>query len=217
MINILKNHKYILVFCFIFLAGCVTSNTQNKSRDYNAKGEMYLKTEKFAKAEKYLNKAIDANPYNLDAYKNRGTLRYILGDYDKSLADFDYVLSYQKYDPSVLSAKGAALANLGKYNEAYEVLTEALKLNPSNVSALNSMAGLLFIAGEVEKAEQVYTISLEYNTTPEAYLMRAKCYEQLGKTDAAQHDYALAKMLKLGVSNTAPEENSSDNTTIKNK
>ena len=79
------------------------------------------------------------------------------------------------------------------------------------------MAGLLFIAGEVEKAEQVYTISLEYNTTPEAYLMRAKCYEQLGQKDKAQNDYALAKMLKLGVSNTSPEENSSDNTTIKNK
>ena len=214
MKNILKNHKYILILCLAFLVGCTSNNNNVKSRDYNAKGEMYLKTEKFAKAEKYLNKAIETNPYNLEAYKNRGTLYYTLGDYDKSISDFDYVLSYQKYDSSVLSAKGAALANMGKYNEAYETLTEALRLNPSNVAALNSVAGLLFIAGDLEKAEQIYTISLEYTTTPEAYLMRAKCYEIQGKMTEAERDYALAKILKLGVGNTAPEgkNNSSDTT-----
>ena len=39
--------------------------------------------------------------------------------------------------------------------------------------------------------------------------MRAKCYEQLGKKEEAQNDYALAKLLKLGVGNTAPQENTS--------
>ncbi|MBO4708117.1 MAG: tetratricopeptide repeat protein [Elusimicrobiaceae bacterium] len=205
MKNILKNHKYILIFCFVFLAAC-TTNTQFKSRDYNAKGEMYLKTEKYAKAEKYLNKAIEANPYNLDAYKNRGTLYYARGDYEKALSDFDHVLSYEKHNANVLAAKGAALANMGKYTDAYNTLYTSLKLNPSNVAALNSMAGLLFMANDFEKAKQIYTVSLEYNTTPEAYLMRAKCYEQLGQTAEAEHDYALAKLLKLGVGNTAPEE-----------
>lgn len=217
MKNILKNHKYILILCLALLVGCTSTNNNIKSRNYNAKGEMYLKTEKFAKAEKYLNKAIETNPYNLEAYKNRGTLYYTLGDYDKSVSDFDYVLSYQKYDSSVLSAKGAALASMGKYEEAYAILTEALRLNPSNVAALNSVAGLLFIAGDLEKAEQIYTISLEYSTTPEAYLMRAKCYEQLGKTAEAERDYALAKILKLGVGNTAPEEDNNSNDTTEKK
>ena len=117
MKSILKSHNFILVFCFIFLAGCL--NVQFKSRDYAAKGEMYLKTEKYKKAEKYLNKAISANPQNLEAYKNRGTLYYTLGDYAKALSDFDYVLSYQKYDSGVLSAKGATLASMGKYNEIF--------------------------------------------------------------------------------------------------
>lgn len=209
MKNILKGHKYIIFFCFIFLAAC-TTNTQFKSRNYNAKGEMYFKTEKYAKAEKYLNKAIEANPYNLDAYKNRGTLYYTQGDYEKALADFDYVLNYEKHNANVLAAKGATLASTGKYKEAYDTLYESLKLNPSNVSALNSVAGLLFTTGNFEKAKQIYTISLEYSTTPEAYLMRAKCYEQLGQTDEAEHDYALAKLLKLGVGNTAPEEKDTD-------
>ena len=206
MKNILKNHKYILIFCFVFLAGCATTDNNLKSRDYNAKGDMYLKTENFARAEKYLNKAIEANPYNLEAYKNRGTLYYTLGDYEKALSDFDHVLTYEKHNPNVLSAKGAVLASIGKYEDAYNVLFESLKLNPSNVAALNSIAGILFVAGNYEKAKQVYTISLEYNTTPEAYLMRAKCYEQLGQTAEANHDYALARILKLGAANTAPEE-----------
>ncbi len=209
MKNILKNHKYILILCFVFLAACA-ANTQNKSRDYNAKGEMYLKTEKYTKAEKYLNKAIEANPYNLDAYKNRGSLYYTQGNYEKALSDFNYVLNYEKHNANVLAAKGAALASMGKYTDAYNTLYESLKLNPSNVSALNSVASLLFITGDFEKAKQIYTISLEYSTTPEAYLMRAKCYEQLGQINEAEHDYALAKLLKLGVGNTAPEEKNID-------
>ncbi len=205
MKNLLKNHSIFVLFCLIFITAC--ANIKSKSDDYAARGEMYLKTAKYEKAEKYLNKAISSNPYNLEAYKNRGSLYYNLGNYDKALSDFDYVLSYEKNNSSVLSAKGAALASLGRYQEAYNVLFEALKLNPSNVAALNSMGGILFLTGDFEKAKQVYSVSLEYNTTPEAYLMRAKCYEQLGKKEEAQNDYALAKLLKLGVGNTAPQEN----------
>ena len=202
MKNILKNHSIFILLCLIFLMAC--SNVKSQSEDYAARGEMYFKTAKYGKAEKYLNKAISANPYNLEAYKNRGSLYYSLGNYEKALSDFDYVLNYEKSNSSVLSAKGAALASLGRYEEAYNSLFEALKLNPSNVAALNSMGGLLYLSGDFERAQKIYSISLEYNTTPEAYLMRAKCYEQLGQKEDAEHDYALAKLLKLGVGNTEP-------------
>ena len=201
MKTILKNHRIFFFFCFIFLAGCI--NVHFRSRDYAARGEMYLKTAEYAKAEKYLNKAIEANPYNLEAYKNRGALYFTLGNYEEALKDFNYALEYDKYDSSTLSAKGAVLANLGRYQEAYNNLFEAIRLNPSNVSALNSMAGLLYITGDFKKAKEVYTISLEYRTTPEAYLMRAKCCEQLGQTEEAERDYALAKILKLGTADTS--------------
>ena len=85
-------------------------------------------------------------------------------------------------------------------------LLAALKLNPSNVAALNSMAGIYFIGGDFDKAKKIYTISLEYQTTPEAYLMRGKCYEQQGNTEKAEKDFAMAKILKLGTGNTAPSQ-----------
>ena len=204
MKNLLKNHSFFILLCLIFLTAC--ANVKSQSEDYTARGEMYLKTAKYDKAEKYLNKAIAANPYNLEAYKNRGSLYYNLGEYDKALSDFDYVLEYEKHNSSVLSARGATLASLGRYNEAYDSLSESLKLNPSNVAALNSLGGLLYLTKDFEKAKQIYSISLEYNTTPEAYLMRAKCYEQLGQKEEAEYDYSLAKLLKLGAGNTAPTE-----------
>jgi len=205
MINVLKNRKYILFICLFCLMACsgVQKKSLSNSAVYNAKGEMYLKTAKYEKAEKYFNKAIKANPYNLDAYKNRGTLYYTLGNFDKALQDFDYVLSYEK-DSSTLSAKGALLAAGGKYQEAYDILYEALKLNPSNVSALNSVAGLFFVQGDFEKAKDIYTISLQYRTSPEIYLMRSNCYTQLGEQEKAAQDYAMAMLLAHGTGNTAP-------------
>ena len=204
MKNLLKNHKYILILSLLFLTACATTQTSKQSYIYNAKGEMYLKIGKYNKAEKLLNKAIEANPYNLEAYRNRGTLYYNLGDFEKALKDFDYVLSYEEKDSQTLSAKGALLANMGKYNEAYQNLYEALKLNPSNVAALNSVAGLLYISGDFKKAKDIYTISLNYKTSPEVYLMRAKCFAQLGDTEEADKDYAMAALLERGTGNTAP-------------
>ena len=205
MKNILKNHKYILFFCLFSFIACSSAqkNTISKSNLYNAKGEMYLKIANYKKAEKYLNRAIAENSYNLDAYKNRGTLYYAMGDFDKALQDFDYVLSYEQ-DDSTLSAKGALLAAKGKYEDAYNTLYEALKINPSNVSALNSVAGLIYLQGDFEKAKDIYTISLKYRTSPEVYLMRSNCYKQLGEQDKADSDYAMYILLKQGTGNTAP-------------
>jgi len=206
MKNLLKNRKFILLFCLFIAAACTTTNTKTKSTEYAARGEMYLKTEKYDKAEKYFNKAIEANPYNLEAYKNRGSLYYNLGNYDKALKDFDYVLKYEPNNSSLLSAMGAILAQAGMYEESFAALFKALQLNPSNVAALNSIAGIYYVKEDYKKALNIYTISLEYQTTPEAYLMRGKCYLQLGDREQAENDFAMAKVLKLGVANTAPEE-----------
>lgn len=211
MINVLKNRKYILLLCLLFSAACATT-TKNPnitpSSVYNAKGEMLFKTGKYTKAEKYFNKSIAVNPYNLEAYKNRGSLYYAMGNLERALKDFDYVLSYEPKDSSTLSAKGAVLAGLGNYDEAYKSLYESLKLNPSNIAALNSLGGLLYTAGDFERAKQVYSISLDYKTSPEIYYMRAQCYAQLGDTENANKDYSLATILQYGTGNTAPTETS---------
>ena len=207
MKNLLKSRKYILFVCLFYFIACAGAKKESLSDStiYNAKGEMYLKIAEYKKAEKFLNKAIEANPYNLDAYKNRGTLYYGLGDFDKALKDFDYILSYEK-DSSTLAAKGALLATTGKYQDAYDNLYEALTLNPSNVSALNSMAGLLFLQGDFEKAKDMYTLSLQYHTSPEVYFMRSNCYVKLGEQEKAKQDYAMAILLQEGAGNTAPSE-----------
>ena len=206
MKNLLKNRKYILLLCLSFLVACASTNTKSKSTEYTARGEMYFKTAKYDKAEKYFNKAIEANPYNLEAYKGRGSLYYNLGNYDKALQDFEHVLVYEPNNSSLLSAKAAIFANAGMYEEAFNILLKALKLNPSNIAALNSLAGIYYVLEDYKKAMEIYTISLEYQTTPEAYLMRGKCYLQLGNEDMAGNDFAMAKVLKLGAANTMPEE-----------
>ena len=209
---ILKNHKYLLLICLFFTVAC--ANTQTKSTEYAAKGEMYLKTAKPAKAEKYLNKAIETNPYNIDAYKNRGSLYYSQGNYENALKDFDYVLKYEPHNSSVLSAKGAVLASMDRYEESFDNLIEALRLNPSNVAALNSLAGIYYLLEDFAKAKEIYTISLEYQTTPEAYLMRGKCFALMGNAEKANNDYAMAKILKHGTGNTAPSESKETESTL---
>ena len=205
MKNLLKNHRYILLICLFFMTAC-SINTQTKSTEYAARGTMYMKMGKYEKAEKYLNKAIQANPYNLDAYKDRGSLYYNLAKYEQALKDFDYALSYEPINSSLLSAKGAALASLGKYEESFKALAAALQLHPANVAALNSIAGLYYLDNNFAKAAEIYSVSLSYQTTPEAYLMRGKCYLQIGDKENAENDFAMAKLLKHGTGDTTPKE-----------
>lgn len=64
------------------------------------------------------------------------------GQIDEGLAIFDRVIELNPSDCRVLNSKGAALARLRRYREAYEMVYQALIIDPSYQPAINNLHNL---------------------------------------------------------------------------
>ena len=150
-----------------------------------------------------LNKAIEINSYYGEAYSNRGFTYYLLGNYDKALADFDCALKlnsgdYQNYIYLALyywqKAKDETKA-LYLYNKAIE-------LAPTSAHAYSCRASFYEHYGleDYAKAAEDYTKAIRFETRGTDtlildYQSRASCYKFLEIYDKAIDDYT--KCIKL--------------------
>lgn len=190
--------QIIVLACFL-LAGC-SMFSHKTSAEYLAMGEMYYKTGDYKKALKDLNKAIEKDAYNMEAYASRGTLLFGLQEYDSALSDFNIVLQAEGERSEVYSAIGATYAAKGDYKEARENLLKALEINPANVEALCSLGGVYFSTENYKAAIEEYTKAIKLRPAPQAYFARALAYEKYGLIKEAAADYKMA-----GVSVDLPE------------
>ena len=77
---------------------------------------------------KYYEKAVDANPKNLDAVINLGNALDELGDYDEALEYYNKALEINPKDSSAYSMRACAKLDLGDFNGANADLEVANKL-----------------------------------------------------------------------------------------
>ena len=86
------------------------------------------------------------------AYNQRAVTRYVKGDIDGAIADFDIAL---KYDPSYANAysnRGNARYAKGDLDGAIADLDKAIVLNPRDAVAYNNRGNALQAKGETEGA-----------------------------------------------------------------
>ena len=75
------------------------------------------------------NHVIEKNPSDDEAYKRRGELYYLLGSYDKAIADYSRALTLDCDAPAaVLEARSNAYKKLAKYDLAARDARKAQQL-----------------------------------------------------------------------------------------
>jgi len=80
-----------------------------------------------------LDRAISLDPNMTTNYHNRGICRYYLGDFEKSLADYDAELRLSPYEGYVYHARGETLVALGRYAEAIADFEKAVRLSTDHI------------------------------------------------------------------------------------
>lgn len=113
-----------------------------KAKKEYGKALDYFKHSKFEEALKHFDKALGFYPSQAKI-----PLNIRKPDIDKALS------LYPPY-PSVLSDKGAVLAKLEKFDEAFQVFNEALKINPNLTNAINNKKFVLKKLKQVKKVEE---------------------------------------------------------------
>ncbi|MET0483477.1 MAG: tetratricopeptide repeat protein [Aestuariivirgaceae bacterium] len=81
-------------------------------------------------ALRILDTVIDDQPTFAEAWNKRATLFYMMGDYDRSLADIDHVLELEPRHFGALTGLGTILSDRGKKAEALKAFRRALSIHP---------------------------------------------------------------------------------------
>jgi tetratricopeptide (TPR) repeat protein len=81
-------------------------------------------------ALRILDTVIDDQPSFAEAWNKRATLFYMMGDYDRSLADIAHVLELEPRHFGALTGLGTILNDRGKKAEALKAYRRALSIHP---------------------------------------------------------------------------------------
>ena len=123
---------------------------------------------------------IQKDPYNLEAYFQKGLIYYNSASNEQAIKDFTYVIDnqsrsetkavYYGIDPS--GSRGTFLTTLqSMISKVYQYRAMAYEKN-----------------GEWDKAIDDFTAAFEYDTTVDGYINRSQLYAKMGRKEAAITD-----------------------------
>ena len=110
-------------------------------------GDIALSTGRFKRSYAILNGVIERRPDLSEGWNRRATLRYLMGDYEGSIADIDETLKREPRHFGALSGLGLCHLKLGNREEALAAFERALIHNPHmpgvkrNVEHLHNLLG----------------------------------------------------------------------------
>ncbi len=128
---------------------------------------MYLKRSQ--EALEAVESAIQLNPNQSSAYKAKAAALILLDRPNEAIVAFDQALQI-KADPATYLAKGKALSDMGRFEDARSTYNQSLLLDPNNATTYEYKAqalerlGMFYEASrEIEKAQQIVDKHLTSN------------------------------------------------------
>ncbi len=151
----------------------------------------------YKSALEYNNRVLKKNPFNVDAYFNRGNAKIKVGQFEEAVLDYNKVIELNPKYPVTYNNRGIAKNNLGKYEEAIADYDKAIEINTEYVEAYNNRAGAKMSLNRIEDAIADYTIAVQKKSDYlEALFNRASANMKLFKFEEAIKDYADLTLIK---------------------
>ena len=105
-------------------------------------GVMQLSDRRFAPAVRTFTRIIERKPEFAEGWNKRATAYFLLGEFEKSLADCDEVMKRNPYHFGALSGYGMIYLQLDEPAKALDYFQRALKVNP-NLESINQTVEML--------------------------------------------------------------------------
>ncbi len=115
---------YVSSFCFMGISFFVLSGWKDKVVLHFQKGE-------YDQAISELNKALEINPRNANAYVDRGFAYLRNGQYDQAILDFNKALEINPKDALAYNNRGLAYNSKGQDVQAVFDFNKAVEINPN--------------------------------------------------------------------------------------
>jgi type IV pilus assembly protein PilF len=117
----------------------------------------YIEREQLGVAQEKLDKAIEQNPKNVDAYTTLAYLKRIVKEYDAAEAYYLDALDINDKDPNIHNNYGGLLCQMGRYDDALEEIEKAYKdpFYETPYLAYANAGTCLLEKGDYKQAEQM--------------------------------------------------------------
>ncbi|RVU84801.1 type IV pilus biogenesis/stability protein PilW [Leucothrix sargassi] len=193
--KIITIKSFIILLCFLGLAGCSSNSTKtapNKSEaaNYNARlGAEYTRTGRLNLANEKLQKALAQNPRSGEAHHYYALLQQRLGENQKADQYFRRALILSPKDPHLLTNYGSHLCRNGDYQSATKHFLAALDdpLYTTPEFAYTNAGICIKKSGNIVQAESYFRKSLELKPTFGSALF------QMAKLKYEEGSYSLAQ------------------------
>jgi tetratricopeptide (TPR) repeat protein len=116
------------------------------------KGYRLHRQKSYTEALEELNKAVDLDPRNAEAYYWRGRTLVNLGRLDQGVEDFKAAVRFKPGYSEAYDHLGWLAAKQGQVNEAIAYLTKSIEFKPENAWAFYNRSRLFFDKGDVSTA-----------------------------------------------------------------
>ena len=147
-------------------------------------------------AIKHLDTYVGNNPGDPAAYYRRGQLYAKIGEFTRSITDFDEALRLNPKDAEALNNRCWARAMVGEFQTALKDCNESLRLRPDYADALDSRAFVELKIGELSKSIADYDMALAINNKQASSLYgRGLAKQRAGDRAGGAGDIAAAEAL----------------------
>ena len=180
----------------------VVKKSPNKSRGYLNLGRVLLQQGQTRAGLVGLNKAIQLNPQDVDAYNQRGLYLYHNGLHAMALDDFNLALKYNPRSTTVLVNRGNVYRRIGEYDLALKDFNAALSIRRDDYRIYVNRGNVFAKRRQFDKALEDFEKARKLNP---AYIDILK---NIGNVYEFQGEYvkALAEYKKLAAVRPADDD-----------
>ncbi len=154
---------------------------------YMSEGELLYEAREFESAMALYNEAIELYPEELDLLYGRSLIAERLGRLTLSERDLRTILKMEPNDARSLNALGYILANhTDRYEEALELISQALLQTPEDPAVIDSMGWVQFRLGALDIALEYLTRAFDRLPDPEVAAHLGEVLWVMGRQEQAQ-------------------------------
>ncbi|MBI4562922.1 MAG: tetratricopeptide repeat protein [Candidatus Rokubacteria bacterium] len=146
-----------------------------------AEGLRHQREGRYAPAIEEYEKAVTADPGNLEAYNNLGVLLKETGRVDLAVEAFQRALALDPKYEKALNNLGVVRYLKGQYEEAISLFRQAILINPDNLESYTNLGIIYFLADRLEEARGAFERALQLDPKhAETHYNLALLYERRG-------------------------------------
>lgn len=151
-----KKISAILIICFSFVLMHPAFSPAAAPQDVMRRAKTLFNTGRYLDAAKEYQKAVEADPKDINARVALGLAYYEAGKFGVAMSVFEKVVELDPKDRRGYNYLGNIYMDLGLYDEGLAAFTKLTELDPKNADAVTDLGAAYFKKGQIDESMDLF-------------------------------------------------------------